>query len=122
MLAVLDRASYRNKWQSIMMNNDTQKLTLDQPAAYQIKVPGVLDERWSDWDGDIISTVERNSDGLSITIDDSPSSCSQAYAKFAFLVLMHEEVPVTSEFQGNRAPNGMCTTHIAFQVRVGRLT
>ena len=26
-----------------------QKLPLDRPATYQIKVPGHLDESWSDW-------------------------------------------------------------------------
>ena len=32
------------------MENAVQKLTLHQPVTYQIKVPGVLDESWSDWD------------------------------------------------------------------------
>jgi hypothetical protein len=31
------------------MRDTGQKLTLDRPATYQIKVPGALDERWSDW-------------------------------------------------------------------------
>jgi hypothetical protein len=35
---------------------DKQKLTLVRPAAYQIKVPGHLDERWSDWVGMMITT------------------------------------------------------------------
>ena len=30
-----------------------EKLTLDRPAAYQIKVPGFLDARWSDWDDEL---------------------------------------------------------------------
>jgi hypothetical protein len=32
-----------------MVNNRKQKLTLDRPAVYQIKVPGGLDESWLDW-------------------------------------------------------------------------
>ncbi|MHC4446052.1 MAG: hypothetical protein ACYTA5_25950 [Planctomycetota bacterium] len=32
-----------------MMKAAKQKLTLDRPATYQIKVPGHLDESWSDW-------------------------------------------------------------------------
>jgi hypothetical protein len=32
-----------------MMKAVKQKLTLDQPATYQIKVPGHLNESWSDW-------------------------------------------------------------------------
>jgi hypothetical protein len=31
------------------MRKPKHKLTLDQPAVYQIKVPGELDESWSDW-------------------------------------------------------------------------
>ena len=31
-----------------------EKLTLDRPAAYQIKVPGIVDFRWSDWDDEMI--------------------------------------------------------------------
>jgi hypothetical protein len=30
-----------------------QKLTIDRPALYQIKVPGRLDKRWSDWAGEM---------------------------------------------------------------------
>jgi len=41
-----------------MTKRAKRKLTLYQPATYQIKVPGVLDERWSDWDDGITITVE----------------------------------------------------------------
>ena len=44
-----------------------QKLTLDQPATYQIKVPGHLDESWSDWAGGMTITTESDDDGLPIT-------------------------------------------------------
>ncbi len=50
-----------------MMKDDKQKLTLCWPTTYQIKVPGVLDERWSDWNGGMTVTVESDSDGLPIT-------------------------------------------------------
>jgi hypothetical protein len=46
-----------------MMKEVEQKLTLDQPATYQIKVPGHLDESWSDWAGGMKITVENGDDG-----------------------------------------------------------
>jgi hypothetical protein len=36
---------------SSMMKEVKQKLTLDRPATYQIRVLGELDESWSDWAG-----------------------------------------------------------------------
>jgi hypothetical protein len=50
-----------------MMKKGKHKLTLDRPATYQIKVPGVLDERWSDWDGEITVTVESEGDDPPVT-------------------------------------------------------
>ena len=50
-----------------MMKKTKQKLTLDRPATYQIKVPGELDERWSDWDGVMTVTYESDDDGLPVT-------------------------------------------------------
>ena len=50
-----------------MMKKVNQKLTLDQPATYQIKVPGELDESWSDWTGGMTITVESEDDGPPIT-------------------------------------------------------
>jgi hypothetical protein len=49
------------------MKKPTQKLTLDRPATYQIKVPGHIGENWSDWAGGMTITVDRESDGTSIT-------------------------------------------------------
>ncbi len=46
-----------------MMKDVKQKLTLDQPATYQIKVPGHLDESWSDWAGGMTIMVESEDDG-----------------------------------------------------------
>lgn len=50
-----------------MMKKVKQKLTLDQPTTYQIKVPGHLDESWSDWAGGMTITVESEGDGPPIT-------------------------------------------------------
>ena len=46
-----------------MMKAVTQKLTLDQPATYQIKLPGHLDESWSEWAGGMTITIESGDDG-----------------------------------------------------------
>lgn len=43
------------------------KLTLDQPATYQIKVPGELDESWADWTGDLTIIVESENEGSPVT-------------------------------------------------------
>jgi len=50
-----------------MMRNVKQKLTLDQPAIYQIKVPGHLDASWSEWAEGMTITVENEGDGLPVT-------------------------------------------------------
>ena len=46
-----------------MIRKDKQKLTLDRPATYQIKVPGEIDQRWSDWAGGMTIAVDSESDG-----------------------------------------------------------
>jgi hypothetical protein len=50
-----------------MMKEVKQKLTLDQPATYQIKVPCHLDESWSEWAGGMTLTVESEGDGPPVT-------------------------------------------------------
>jgi hypothetical protein len=50
-----------------MMQKTRQKLTLDRPAAYEIKVPGELDESWSDWDGSMTIAVESEGKGPPVT-------------------------------------------------------
>jgi hypothetical protein len=50
-----------------MMKEVKRKLTLDQPATYQIKVPGHLDETWTEWDGRMTVTVESENDGQPVT-------------------------------------------------------
>ena len=49
------------------MKEVKQKLTLDQPAIYQIKVPGELSDSWSDWAGGMTITVESEGDGPPVT-------------------------------------------------------
>jgi hypothetical protein len=50
-----------------MMKKVNQKRTLDQPATYQIKVPGHLDQSWSEWAGGMTITVENGDDDPPIT-------------------------------------------------------
>ena len=49
------------------MKEAKQKLTLDRPATYQIRVPGHLDESWSDWAGRMTITVESEGEGPPVT-------------------------------------------------------
>jgi hypothetical protein len=53
--------------QIIMIEKGTQKLTLDQPITYQIKVPELLDNGWSDWEGVMTVRGESDEDGQPIT-------------------------------------------------------
>ena len=50
------------------MKDEKQKITLDQPVIYQIKVPGQLDESWTDWVGEMTITVESEGDNPPVTI------------------------------------------------------
>jgi hypothetical protein len=50
-----------------MMEDAERKLILDRPVAYQIKVPGHLDESWSDWAGGMTIAVEGEGDGPPVT-------------------------------------------------------
>jgi len=52
----------------MMARNSQYRLTLDQPASYEIKVPGELDVNWSDWAGSVMFKVERGDNDLSTTI------------------------------------------------------
>ena len=49
------------------MKKGKLKLTLDRPATYQIRVPGHLDESWTEWDGRMTVTVECEDDGAPVT-------------------------------------------------------
>ncbi len=44
------------------------KLTLDRPATYQIKVPGHLDESWIEWAGRMTVAAEWDDDDTPVTI------------------------------------------------------
>lgn len=54
--------------ETIMKKKSKQKLTLDQPLTYQIKVPGALNKKWLDWNGGTTVTVESDKNGNTITI------------------------------------------------------
>jgi hypothetical protein len=45
-----------------MAKNGMDKLTLHQPTAYQIKVPGHLDASWAEWAGGMTVAVEAGDD------------------------------------------------------------
>jgi len=49
------------------MGQVRQKLTLDRPAVYQVKVPGELDASWSDWVGGMTITVESEGEDRPVT-------------------------------------------------------
>jgi hypothetical protein len=49
------------------MKRAKHKLTLDQPVTYKVKIPGELGESWTDWDGKMTVTVEREGDGPPVT-------------------------------------------------------
>lgn len=51
-----------------MMKDIKHKLTLDRPAFYQIKVPGQLDQSWSEWGWEMTITVEGEDVGHPVTI------------------------------------------------------
>jgi anti-sigma regulatory factor (Ser/Thr protein kinase) len=48
-----------------MTKDITNRLSLDRPATYQIKVPGVIDVSRADWAGEMAITVE--DEGFPIT-------------------------------------------------------
>jgi len=50
-----------------MMKEEKPKLSLDRPVTYQIKVPGYLDESWSDWGGGMMILVEIEGDDPPVT-------------------------------------------------------
>ena len=55
------------------IKND-QKLTLYQPVRYEVKVPGMLDEKWLVWNGGMSATIESDRNGdpfttLTLTVD-----------------------------------------------------
>lgn len=51
-----------------MVNKIRNKLTLDRPATYQIKVPGVVNQRWVNINMEISVMIENDENSLPITI------------------------------------------------------
>ena len=49
------------------MKEVKEKLTLDRPATYRIRVPGELDASWSDWAGGMTIAVESEGEGPPVT-------------------------------------------------------
>ena len=49
------------------MKQIKQKLTLDRPATYHIKVSGHLNNSWSDWAGAIRITIENEGNDRQVT-------------------------------------------------------
>jgi hypothetical protein len=49
------------------MMNKKQKLSLDRPEIYEIRVPGELDKHWSDWYGEMMITVGRDDNDQPVT-------------------------------------------------------
>jgi hypothetical protein len=49
------------------MKEVKHKLTLDRPVTYKIKVPGQIDESWSDWAGGMAIAVESDCNGRPVT-------------------------------------------------------
>jgi len=50
------------------MKKGRHKLTLDQPVTYRIKVPGVLDKKWLDWNGGMTAMIESTENGVPISV------------------------------------------------------
>lgn len=49
------------------MKKHSQKFSLDRPINYQIKVPGIPDESWSEWAYSMTISVEDEESGSPIT-------------------------------------------------------
>lgn len=54
------------------MNDEKDRLTLDRPVIYQIKLPGILDVCWADWDGELTVTVVTDDEGSPVTVLTGP--------------------------------------------------
>lgn len=49
------------------MNAVSRKLTMDRPETYEIKVPGELDESWSEWTDRMTITSDPSGAGPPVT-------------------------------------------------------
>jgi len=50
-----------------MTKKSISDLTLDRPSTYKIKVPGELDDTWSDWAGEMTVEFGSDEDGFPVT-------------------------------------------------------
>jgi hypothetical protein len=50
-----------------MIENGRQKLTLDQLATYEIKVPGEFHESWVDWESELAVSMKVEGDHPPVT-------------------------------------------------------
>ena len=50
-----------------MTEDSGRSPSLHKPATYQVRVPGHLDESWSDWTGGLVIRCECKEDGSPIT-------------------------------------------------------
>lgn len=48
-----------------MLKKQVHKLTLHQPATYEITVLGRIDSRWTEWDGEMTITVTEDEPTIS---------------------------------------------------------
>lgn len=51
-----------------MTKKAKQKITLDRPVTYRIKVSGYLDGSWSEWAGDMVISVKSEDEDYYITV------------------------------------------------------
>jgi hypothetical protein len=51
----------------MMIEQPKQKLTLDRPTTYQIKIPGDLETSWSDWTEGMAVTADTDPQGFAVT-------------------------------------------------------
>jgi hypothetical protein len=64
----MSKASLSSNRTNRQMKKDIkQNLTLDRPVTYQIRVPGKLDESWSEWYWEMTVMVESDDDNFPIT-------------------------------------------------------
>jgi hypothetical protein len=55
------------------MKDTSRRLGLDQPATYQIRVQGELDEDWVDWFSNMTITAEGGITTMTGTVADQPA-------------------------------------------------
>ena len=86
------------------MNKFTQRLTLDQPVGYQIKVSGQLDEAWIGWNKDVDISVE--DDGSSMPVSTLTGILDQSALHGLLRRLFSFGLPIISVLWIDRPPAG----------------